>query len=183
MEFDSERFLRERFRPRERAVPVPDLAPWFRDLPEGEVPVWRVRGLEGAELARVREAPGRAKTLEALARALAREGTAERAEALREALGLGGETPDDLARRIEMLMAGSVAPRCDRQLAQRLARVRPVEFYTLTDEITRLTGEGAEPGESSGSGGTPPSEPPSPSPTAGDGASGNSSPSDCPTGG
>ncbi|HHB11934.1 MAG TPA: hypothetical protein ENK62_01885 [Chromatiales bacterium] len=154
MGFDSRKFLNTEFRPRTEEVRVPDLAPFF----DGE-PVWVVRGLTGHELARVNAAAEAARSMEALAEALAAQAPAEKAEALKQLLGLGEDTPEDLARRIEMLRLGSVEPECDRELAVKLADAYPVEFYQLTNAISRLTGMGKLPGEPSGSGATPASEP------------------------
>lgn len=169
MGFNAQLFLQTRFEPRTEKVPVPDLRDWF----EGE-PVWTVRGLTGHELARVNQAAEAAGSLEALAQALAAQAPAEKAEALRQILGLADDdTPADLARRIEMLRLGSVDPACDRELAVALADRFPVEFYQLTNAISRLTGKGKTPGKPKGSGGTPPSEPASPSPTSSDAASGS----------
>ena len=160
MPFDLTKFAAADFTARTEDVPVPDLAPFFGD---GDPAVWTVRGLTGAELARVNEATDAAKNLEALAEALASPAGREKAGALRSLLGLadgaGADVPQDLVKRIEMLRAGSVAPVADRQLAVRLADVYPVEFYQLTNAITRLTGQGKILGKPAGSGETPESEP------------------------
>jgi hypothetical protein len=73
--------------------------------------------------------------------------------------------PDDVAKRIEHLVLGSVDPVCTPDLAVRLCETYPVEFYQLTTKILELTGKGQEPGKSKRSGKTAMSGPPSPSAT------------------
>lgn len=180
MPFDVNRFLREEFRPRTKAVPVPDLAPWF-DGPA----VWTVRNLSGTELALVNDAEKTSRNLEGLVAALAGAVSEDKAGELRQLLGLGGTpsdpAPGELARRLEMLRLASVDPPCDRGLALKLAEHKPTELWLLTNQITVLTGQGSEPGKANGSGGTPPSEPPSPSGIGGAAPSSSSAPTSSPS--
>lgn len=168
MGFDTTRFLSAEFASREEAVSLPDLKAWF---PEGEPPVWRVRGLTGAELAQVNESVDQARNVEAIAAALVSPDSAEKTGALRRLLGTAGDVPPDLVKRIEMLLLGSVEPACERDLAVRFADAYPVEFYQVTNAILRLTGQGKRLGKPSDSGQTPGSESPSPSATPGAGSS------------
>ena len=55
-------------------------------------------------------------------------------------------TPEDLARRLKMLELASV-PSCPEHVAVKLAAFKPTIFFRLTNEIIRLTGEGAELGK------------------------------------
>lgn len=131
--------------PRERDVPVPDLGVFF---PEGEEPIWRVRGLTGEEIARANEASQRhtliGHAVEALASAAAKE---EQVDALRTLIGYGRSVPDDMAKRLDHLVAGSVAPTIDRELAVRLFQGFPIVAYKLTNVILELTGLGPDLGK------------------------------------
>ncbi|TFH84818.1 hypothetical protein EQG41_20455 [Billgrantia azerbaijanica] len=165
MEFDIQKFTSTSFDARTQDVPVPDLAAFFKNVPEGEKPTWRVRGLTGVELAKTNEAQSRNRSRTAIAEGLLSGVNDQVSEAVRELLGSGSSVPDDLAKRIEMLVLGSVAPECNHQLAVKLAEAYPVEFYQLTSEITRLTGLGAEPGKPKRSSGSKTSKSPSSSAT------------------
>jgi len=147
MQFDADKFASAAFKRREEDVPVKDLAAWFKGTKEGEVPVWRVRGLTGEELARVNEAQARNRNKNAVIDALNSDKSEKMTDAIKELIGTGNSVPDDLARRIEMLTIGSVAPECTHQVAVKLAEAFPVEFYELTTKITQLTGLGSEPGK------------------------------------
>lgn len=147
MQFDADKFASAAFKRREEDVPVKDLAAWFKGTKEGETPVWRVRGLTGEELARVNEAQARNRNKSAIIEALSSDKQEKMTDAIKELIGTGNSVPDDLARRIEMLTIGSVAPECTHQVAVKLAEAFPVEFYELTTKITQLTGLGSEPGK------------------------------------
>jgi hypothetical protein len=139
MPFNVELFERSQFQPRTARVPVPDLAPFFA---EGEPREWEVRNLTGAELFRANDAAERQKGVGSIVDAI---GVGqESVEAIRKALGIGKGTPPELAKRLEMLVAGSVSPKIELAVAVKLAEHYPVEFAMLTREITNLTGMGAE---------------------------------------
>jgi len=159
MGFDADLFMKTDFQPRTEAVPVPDLAAWFGG--DRKAARWTVRGLTGAELARVNEAQAAAKDLAAIAEGIVSPEKREKVDALRKLLGLADDVPAELVRRIEMLEIASVEPTVDRAVLVKLAANYPVEFYQLTNAITRLTGEGHVPGKAGGSGETPASESPS----------------------
>jgi hypothetical protein len=163
------------FSARETRVPVPDLATFF----DGE-PVWVVRGLTGEELARVNEAAETARNLAAIAEGLVSPGERAKISAMRELLGLTDKVPVDLVKRIEMLLLASVAPAVDRPFAVKLADAYPIEFYTLTGEILKLTGQGKQPGKPKGSGATRPSEPPPASATSETASSSKAAPTSSP---
>ncbi len=150
MGFDRKRFMTTRFQAREVDVPVPALAEWFG---EGADPAWKVRGLSGQELGRAKEAAARNRSIAAIVEGLASGADREKTAAMRQLLGID-ETPQDIAQRIHMLEIGSVDPTCDTELALKVCEVYPVEFYTLTNKITELTGRGHEPGKSTPSGAT-----------------------------
>jgi hypothetical protein len=164
MAFDSKKFLKTKFTPRTESVPVPDLQAFF---PEKAKAVWTVRGLTGQELGRAAEAAERNKNVASLLEALVSAEAKEKAEAVKELLGVGGGVPQDIAKRLEHLVLGSVDPPCTLDLAVRLCESFPVEFYQLTNAIIQLTGRGQMPGKQQPSGGTAKSEPASPSDTPG----------------
>ena len=139
MPFDLERFERSKFAFRQQSVPVEALADFFA---EGESPVWVVRGLSANELHRAMEAATRQKSVEAVVRAIAAGG--DQVQAVRQALGLTADTPGEIAKRLEMLVMGSVAPKIELPAAVKLAEAFPVEFLSLTNTITELTGKGSD---------------------------------------
>ncbi len=171
MELDIDKFTAQHFNPRERDVPVPDLKAFFKGKPakdgqgNDKPPVWRVRMLTGPDLARANEAQQKNRDRNAIAASLLSGDADKLTEGLRELIGSGDAVPDDTARRIEMLVIGSVAPECSHQLAVKLADAFPVVFQQLTNEIFRLTGMGSEPGKPPRSSRTKTSETPSTSAT------------------
>lgn len=144
MPFDLTKFEQAQFQPREVDVDVPDLATFFD---EGEKPVWRVRGLTGAELARANEAAENNRKIMAMLDGLLSENRQKVSEAVREFTGRGETQPDELVKRIEMLVMGSVAPAVTNPQAARLARTHPVVFWQITNQITELTGQGQQLGK------------------------------------
>lgn len=156
---DLQKFLNAALAPRQKTVPVPELVSWF---PPGVTPEWVVRGLTAAELHRADEAQQSGlDNVRALVAAMAGDG--DKAQAIRKTMGLSTEdVPGGVSRRIEMLTAASVLPVLgpdNRDVAVKLAESFPVTFYQLTNDIISLTGQGAEPGKSPGSGPTPASGP------------------------
>ncbi|MFW6344718.1 MAG: hypothetical protein ACOC0M_00080 [Halomonas sp.] len=153
MDFNLDKFSSTHFNPREAEVPVPDLAPFFEGEPETDddgnpiPPKWRVRGLTGAELGRCNEAQQRNRDRRAIAEGLLSGKDVKMTEAVRALVGEGDSVPDDVAKRLEMLVLGSVAPEITHSVAVRLAEAFPVEFYAITTKIVQLTGQGAEPGK------------------------------------
>ena len=144
MSFDVKKFSKEKFTARTEAVPVPDLKAFF---PEDEAPLWRVRGLTGQELGRAAEASARNKNMAAILEGLTGEAAKEKSAALKDLLGLGGNTPEDVAKRLEHLTMASVDPACTIDLSVRLCETFPIEFYQLTNKIMELTGMGQMPGK------------------------------------
>jgi hypothetical protein len=137
--FDTREFMRAKFEPRQEAVPVPTLAPWYKG--DG-APAITVRGLTGPELARVREAAERHRAVGKLLEAVIGGNDKEKLAALRASMGIGDDEPDDYAKRVEMLTIAAVAPAMDLEVCVKLALTFPIEFYTLTSKITELTGMG-----------------------------------------
>lgn len=153
--FDLQRFSQAALNPRTAEIAVPDLRAFF--APD-DAPVWTVRGLTGDEIARANEATDRTAKLRAAMEAMLNAGAA-RKDAFAALLGTGDDVPDDLIKRYEHLIAGSVEPPCDRELAIKLFAAFPVVAFQLTNKILELTGLGADPGKAPGSGPIPVSEP------------------------
>jgi len=153
MEFNLDKFSGTDFHPREADVPVPDLKAFFSGTAEKDddgkdkPPAWRVRGLTGPELARVNESQQRNRDRNAIAQGLLSGKDAQVTDAVRELIGDGDSVPDDIAKRLEMLVVGSVNPEISHSVAVRLCTAYPIEFYQLTTRITQLTGQGSEPGK------------------------------------
>lgn len=139
MTFNLDKFERAQLAPRSEAVAVPGLAAFF----EADAPAeWRVRGLSAIELNNAMEAGKRQGSIEAIVKAMAQ--SSDQVEAVRKALGLTKDTPGEIAKRLEMLVSGSVEPSIKLPQAVKLAESFPVEFLQLTNKITELTGKGSE---------------------------------------
>lgn len=138
MAFDIRQFSRAQFEPRIERVSVPTLAAFFAD---GEAQ-WAVRGLTADEIARSNEAGDKRQSLSSMMVALESVSQGDQVKQLRSALGLTDRSPDEVVRRLEHLVAASVDPIITLDVAVKLARVYPVEFYLLTNRIVELTGQG-----------------------------------------
>ena len=149
--FDVKRFMSEQFSPREEDVPVPDMKEFFD---ADEKPVWRVRGLGGQELGTANAAAERNRNMEAILNGIVSAASAKKTEAIRKLIGAREDVPDDIAKRLEMFVLGSVAPEADIELAVKICRVWPIEFYSITNAINRLTGMGSETKKKPASSGT-----------------------------
>lgn len=136
--FDKKRFIAAQFEAREESVPVPDMKDFFGD----DEPAWRVRALTGHELGVVHQTVERNKNMEAILEGLASNVDSKKSGAIRKLIGDRDEVPDDIAKRLEMLVIASVDPECDMELAKKVCRVYPIEFYQITNIINKLTGMG-----------------------------------------
>lgn len=154
MGFDVQGFLSEKFEPRVIDVEVPDLKIWFGDFPA----VWKVRGLTGDELGRINEAVERNRNVSSLLEGLVAPGHADKVRSVRELFGIGDKVPDDIVKRMEILITGSVEPICDMDIAIKLKDNYPIEFMQITNKILWATGKGRVPGKLKSSGETPTSE-------------------------
>lgn len=138
--FNNQKFMKQRFEHRTASVQVPALSGWFD--PDA-APEFLVRNLTGSEMANAQEAVAKNKNIAAIAEALVSSSQPDKVAALKEFVGTGENVPNELAKRIEMLVSGSVEPEVDMPLAIKLAENFPVEFMTITNKITMLTGLGA----------------------------------------
>lgn len=139
MPFNLEKFEAANLAPRTTDIELPALAVFFG---KDEKPIFTVRGLNANELFKGMEASQKQKTMGALVEAMATQ--KEQVSAMRKALGLSDATPGEMAKRLEMLVAGCVAPVVSLPVAVKLAEHFPVEFMQLTNAITELTGKGSE---------------------------------------
>ncbi len=142
MPFDLDKLERAKLEPRRARVTVQALAPFFTG---GDDPAFEVRGLTATELHRAIEAGKRQSSIESIVKAIA--ATGDQAAAVRRALGLSTDTPGEIAKRLEMLVLGTVAPKIDLPHAVKIAEGWPIEFLTITNEIADLTGKGADVGK------------------------------------
>jgi hypothetical protein len=142
MAFNLDQFEKARFEPRTERVLVEGLAPFFA---EGEESAFVVRGLSSSELHVAMEAGKRQATIEAVVSAIASK--TEQVAAIRKAIGLSKDTPGEIAKRLEMLVAGAVEPKLSLPQAVKIAEAFPIEFMQLTNAITLLTGKGFEMGK------------------------------------
>jgi hypothetical protein len=136
MPFNPDKFLATKLEARSEAVPVPALSSWFE---ADEEPVWTVRGLTSDELNLAMEAKSRRASIDNVIDALAKN---DQAQAVREMIGITKGSPAEIVKRLEMLVLGSVAPKIELPVAVKLAEAFPIEFLTLTNKITTLTGMG-----------------------------------------
>lgn len=142
-------FMKTQFTERTAECDVEELKQFFGD----EKPVWKVRGLTGAEIARVNSAIEKNGMLLAVTAAMTAGTEQEKIGPLRELLGISTEeVPTDLIRKKESLVIGSVSPVCTEEMAIKLASTYPTVFFQLTQEIMRLTGLGQDPGKPKPSG-------------------------------
>lgn len=133
--FKLDEFRRSEFTPRTSEVELPSLKDFF-DGP----PVWKVRGLNSSELHLAMDAARRQASLDTIVKAISNTG--EVAAGVRKMLGMSGDTPGEIAKRLEMMVMGSLVPKVELGDAVKFAEAFPVEFLTITNEITMLTGKG-----------------------------------------
>lgn len=139
--FDKKKFMKAEFEQRTEKVPVKELKEFFN---EDEDPVWIVRNLSGHELGKVNEAAQRNRTIGAILDGILSAEVKDKVDAIKAAIGMTDNTPDDIARRIEMLTIGSVDPEIDHETAVRICAYHPTRLYELTNMITLLSGQGAQ---------------------------------------
>lgn len=137
MPFNAEKFEAAKFEARKGRVSVPALAPFFD---ENEEPWWEVRGLNSIELHQAIEAGRKQQSIDSIVRAIS--SSQDQVKAIRAAIGLTKDTPGEVAKRLEMLVAGSINPTVTLPQAVKLAEAFPIEFMLITNEITELTGKG-----------------------------------------
>ena len=141
--FNQDKFNSTEFEPSTETVLVPALQDWFG---EGETAEFLVRGLTAVEYQQCDEAAHKDRDLSDLLAAMANGNRKLAVSEARSALGLGDEVPGQISKRVAMLRVGTVSPPgLTRQTCVLIAQRFPVEFYELTNVITRLTGKGQQP--------------------------------------
>lgn len=154
MTFDADRFISEKWQRREHEIDVPTLKEFFG---QDEKPVWKIQSLEGSEIARARFAKDRniriKANLDSIAEIISSKNSKKIKDQISEIFGnVEGEA--DVAWRTELLIYGSAEPKVDYPLASMLFKVKPTEYYSITNEIIRICGLGHEPGKPKPSGET-----------------------------
>ena len=140
MGFNNNKFIKQGFESRTESISVPALSDWFD---KDDEPFWVVRNLTGNEMAASQESASKNKNIAAIAEALTSPGQVEKVKALRSIIGNSDDVCPDLAKRLEMIVFGSVEPKIDMDIAIKLSENFPVEFLQITNKITILTGLGA----------------------------------------
>ena len=138
--FDINKFMNSTLVPRTAEVEVEELLSWF---PEGEKAIWKVRGLTATEMAKAQEAATKSQNIIAVVEAISGTNNTEKVTALKELLGTDDDVPIELAKRMEHLVCGVIAPKIELDLAVKLAQNYPIVFMTLAQKILTLTGLGA----------------------------------------
>ena len=138
MAFNQKAFMQAQFVPRTARVDVPGLTDFFG----GDDAVWQVRGQTASEIAAAMEASQKHQNIDAIIKAIA--SNKDQIAELKRAVGVSTDTPAEIIKRLEQLVQCSVEPAITLDVAVKIAEVRPIEFYTLTNEILKLTGLGMD---------------------------------------
>jgi len=155
MGFNSNKFTKQKFESRTDSISVPALSDWFD---EGDKPEWIIKNLTGNEMSLCQEAAQKNKNVLVLAEALVSHKDSDKVDALRSIIGNNEDVTGDLAKRLEMIVYGSIDPKIDMPIAIKLSDNFPVEFMQITNKITILTGMGASKAKPKASGETNQSE-------------------------
>jgi len=133
MPFNIAEFQNQKIIHRTGEVAVERLAKYF---PEGEKPVWKVRGLSGEEMARVGDDVSSNANI----------GTPkdnplgnELADVIKRITGKGENVPDSHVHKMAMVEYGSVDPKVSRQDVVKLAAVSVIDFLAIFTKIAELT--------------------------------------------
>lgn len=142
MAFKIQDFKSAPFEYRVDEVQVPELKPFFEN---GDDLVWKVRGLTGQELGKANEAADRNRKISSVVEGVLSRSAKKMAQAVKHVVD--PDTPQDIAKRLEHMITGSVEPECDLELARKICERYPIEFYSITNKILELTGQGQLPGK------------------------------------
>ena len=141
MAFNSNKFIKQEFKPRTAEIQVPGLKDFFDK--DDEV-VWVVRNLEANEITLANESVAKNKNIAAITEALVDSNQIEKVKAIRDLIGNPDDVTGDMAKRLEMIVFASVSPEITMDIALKLAKNFPIEFMTITHKITLLTHTGAD---------------------------------------
>jgi hypothetical protein len=144
MGFNAEKFLNAKMQPRTADVPVPGLAHWF---PEGEKPIWKVKGISGQELGFAQQSVANRKDIPAIVAGLLGGNSKEKIDATKKALNIDDTIAANDALNIHLVRLGSVDPVIDEDLAVKLCTCHVIELREIAKKILTLTGQGYEPGK------------------------------------
>lgn len=154
MAFDVNKFASQKFADRVSQYKIPagsGLRNFFDE--DEEAPAFSVRGLTAAEIGRTRDAVAQNRDMGAIIEKLIGGAPSEKGVALQQIIR--PDTPDDVAKRLEIVHIGLVEPRLNFPDVVRLAENFPVEFYAIADLIMALTGLGRLPGKPESCSATP----------------------------
>lgn len=146
---DIKKFMNTNFIRRTGEIEIAELKEFFKD---NEKPIFKLQGLTGEELAQVNAAVDKHRNLGKLLEGLLSGDAKEKVDAIKESMGITEKTPADMVRRIELFVRGVYSPKVDQNFAVKFAKNFPVDFYTVTNQISNLTGRGGMPGKSRPSG-------------------------------
>jgi len=138
---DIEKFRTTSFKNRVAKIAVPELKNFF---PEGEEPVWEVRGVSGHEYGQIQERLNNKTFTVEFMKGISDATGQKAADAVKRMLGFDGETPNDLIRRFDMLFVASINPVIERRDGILLCDAFPTVFYKITNKILELTGKGKD---------------------------------------
>ncbi len=110
--FNINKYSKGEFHPREEEVLVPRLNSFF---PEGERPIFIVRGMTADEVARSNKAVANSKTINSLITAVSSQNSKEKTKAFKDMVGFGDDIAEDTCRKIEVIMIGLVNPSLPRE--------------------------------------------------------------------
>jgi hypothetical protein len=143
MSFNVEKFDAAQVTIVTKTIPVPELKAFFED----EIPEWEIRCLTGTELFVANEAASVASKTKVIIEAIASGSDAGLKKGLETFLNKNDEmVPEELVRRHKLLEFGSIPP-CPENICVKLAHNKPTTFTKITNEIIKLTGDGADLGE------------------------------------
>jgi len=137
--FDLEKFSQAQFTPRQEEVSLPALGDFF----DGD-PIWVVRGLTANEIARANDSAARNTHVDSMIKAITSASKSKQVEEFRKAFGVSDDVHDEIIKRMEHLVIGSIEPKIELPIAVKLPETFPIEFYDLTNKIMRLSGMGME---------------------------------------
>lgn len=152
MAFNTNKFDNSSFQDRTKNVPVKAMKDFFDD---DEKPEFTIRGLTGAEIGKSNEAQENNKNMNGILSAVVAASGKEKAEGIQALLGINeDDVPGDVVRRQELFFLGLVEPKLDRSQVVKISEVYPVDFFNITNEILKLSGQGKTLGKPKASGKT-----------------------------
>lgn len=140
MGFDVKAFEKVKVEHRTEDVKVPELKDFFG---EGEDPVWTVRNLTAAEIAKVELTGQNTEKMRAILEGITSDKPKEIADAIKGLAGVSDDLEPEFRKHLTRLEIASVNPKINRQVAVKLAEVSSTAFYRIIASIKDLSGKGA----------------------------------------